>query len=456
MRRVVLFVWAATVAAQNPSNVISGREKEYAAQASSVASVPLADARKLKVRGGLPNVFAKLERGESVKIAYFGGSITSANGWRPITFEWFQKQFPKAQPDMIHASVGGTGSPVGAFRADYDLVRLKPDLVFVEFAVNDAGDARRDPETVRQALEGIVRKVWHSQPATDIVFVYTLQGPDVETLNSGKFQNAASVHDQVADHYGIPSIHMGMEVARMVRDKQAVFTASATANGRTADGELVFTNDGTHPTELGYRLYAAAAIRGLEVLRKQASVAPHALALPMSAANWENARTVPADRNARFNGDWEKLTAANGPSCFRFGKRFYEWFPYLYRTRTPGSSVTVRFRGTHAGIKGMTGPDSGCISIKVDDKAPVQECQFTVYSHMFAYGGSPLPALPDGVHTVTWTFSGEKPDKGKILASYPRPGNDKDFKEHPERYTDYNFSVGQVILIGDILPPGDQ
>ena len=81
------------------------------------------------------------------------------------------------------------------------------------------------------------------------------------------------------------------------------------------------------------------------------------------ANNWEKATTIPVDGHARFTGTWEKLTAANGPSCFRFGKRFYEWFPYLYRTSAPGSSLTVRFKGTHIGIKGMGGPDTGIVSI---------------------------------------------------------------------------------------------
>lgn len=432
------------------SNTISDRERDY--RATNGASVPLVEARELRIRGGLPNVFAKLQRGGAVKIGYFGGSITAAQGWRPLTFAWFQKQFPKAQIEMLHASVGGTGSEVGAFRADYDLVRHKPDLVFVEFAVNDAGDARRAPNEVKEALEGIVRKLWKSQPLTDIVFVYTLQGPDVNLINAGKFQNAASVHEQVAEHYDIPSIHLGMEVSAMVRDGKAVFTAPPTPTGRTDSGAVVFTNDGTHPTSLGYDLYASAAIRGLAELSQRSGEVRHLLRPPLMVHNWEDARTVPVDGNAKFEGEWEKLTAADGPACFRFGKRFYEWFPYLYRTREAGASVTIRFRGTRIGVKGMTGPDSGCVAIRVDGEAPRDVCQFDVYSRMYAYQGTPLAALPEGIHTVTWTFSNKKPDKGKILASYSRPGNDQDFKEHPERYADHNFSAGQIIVIGEVLP----
>ena len=36
---------------------------------------------------GLPNFFQKIKRGETVRIAYLGGSMTVANGWRPKTEE---------------------------------------------------------------------------------------------------------------------------------------------------------------------------------------------------------------------------------------------------------------------------------------------------------------------------------------------------------------------------------
>ena len=40
-------------------------------------------AEECRVRDGLPNLFAKLNAGGPVRIAYLGGSITAAQGWRP-------------------------------------------------------------------------------------------------------------------------------------------------------------------------------------------------------------------------------------------------------------------------------------------------------------------------------------------------------------------------------------
>ena len=44
-----------------------------------------AEPTEFHVRGGLPNVAAKLARGDEVRVAFLGGSITAAAGWRPMT-----------------------------------------------------------------------------------------------------------------------------------------------------------------------------------------------------------------------------------------------------------------------------------------------------------------------------------------------------------------------------------
>ena len=145
-------------------------------------ALPVVPVHKLRVREGLPNFFAKVASATPVKVAYFGGSITAHKGWRVQTFEWLQQQYPDTPMTMIPASVGGTGSIVGAFRADADLVAHHPDLAFIEFAVNDGGDARQRPADVKRAMEGIVRKVRTDKPDADICLVYTLQESDVGRL----------------------------------------------------------------------------------------------------------------------------------------------------------------------------------------------------------------------------------------------------------------------------------
>ncbi len=59
-------------------------------------------------RGGLGHVFARLRAGGPVKIAYFGGSITAASGWRVLSRERFQARDSLCCRSLASGQ-GGTG-----------------------------------------------------------------------------------------------------------------------------------------------------------------------------------------------------------------------------------------------------------------------------------------------------------------------------------------------------------
>ncbi len=447
-------VLVAQVPSTQPSTEIIGHEKDYtAANAEAAKALPPTGpmpAAEVHPRGGLPRLFAKIAKGETVTLGYYGGSITAAAGWRTITTDWFTKTFPNAKFEVMNASVGGSGSLVGVFRADDDLVAKKPDVVFIEFSLNDGSDVRDRPEEVTGALEGIIRKLRQSDPDTDVCLVYTTTAEMLEKAKQGICSNSISLHERVATHYNLPSIKMGMEAAQLFADGKLVHQAPKTADGLTPDGKIIFSNDGSHPSEKGHELNGAAAVRGLEVLSKlppdDGAVRP--LPAPLSPLPWDKAKTVAAKGRADFTGTWAELTAANGPSCRRFGKRFYEWFPALFRTVEPGASMTVRFRGTHIGFKGMEGPDSGVITYSMDGGAPQKKTLFTVYANQHVYVGSPLPAVPMGDHTITYTLTDEVPPKEDLLR---RKNQDADFRNNPDKYKENSFSVGQIIVLGDLL-----
>jgi hypothetical protein len=104
----------------------------------------------------LPNFLAKAKTaGAEVKVGYLGGSITAQQGWRVKTLAHFQKTWPQAKFSEINAAIGGTGSDLGVFRVKQDVLDQRPDLLFVEFAVNDGGAA---PGQIQRCMEGIVRQ----------------------------------------------------------------------------------------------------------------------------------------------------------------------------------------------------------------------------------------------------------------------------------------------------------
>lgn len=113
------------------------------------------DLRELQIRGGIRNCLKKLAEGQKVNIAYLGGSITEADGWRVLFNEWLAIRYPKSTLAEIRATINGTGAEFGACRLKEHVLNHNPDLIFIEFAVNGIGSGVRGLRTV----EGLVRQV---------------------------------------------------------------------------------------------------------------------------------------------------------------------------------------------------------------------------------------------------------------------------------------------------------
>ncbi len=402
---------------------------------SDEQTVLLRDAVECQPRSGLPNFKAKLDSGKKVKIAYLGGSITAAPGWRVLSREWFQEEYPKALVEEIHAAIGGTGSDLGVFRLQNDVLRHSPDLLFVEFAVNDGGAA---PEQIHKAMEGIVRQAWKSDPNLDICFVYTLSEPVLEDLRSGKMQRSASAMEQIADHYGIASIHFGVQVVALEKAEELIFKAPKPSDFASTK-PMVFSTDGVHPhVETGHRIYAEAIARAWPAIQ-EASNTPthHLLPAPLRTDNWENARQI-SIKPAMLKGSWEKL-----PSDQKLVKQFQRNMPEIYRAVVPGDALEFSFDGTSIAIFDIVGPNGGKLSIQLDDRKPTTGNRIDGYCTYHRMSKTNIGNnLPDGRHRVRIELSPDKLDKRGILFEHNR----SDFDRHPDKYANTIGTSGRFWL----------
>ncbi|MCX4325796.1 MAG: SGNH/GDSL hydrolase family protein [Lachnospiraceae bacterium] len=127
----------------------------------------------------LKNVIDRAKNGEDVTLAYIGGSITQGAGAAPLntecyaykSYQLFKEKFGKGNNvHLIKAGVGGTPSELGMIRFERDVLRdytVKPDIIIIEFAVNDEGD-----ETKGDCYESLVRKALNLpyKPAVILLF----------------------------------------------------------------------------------------------------------------------------------------------------------------------------------------------------------------------------------------------------------------------------------------------
>ena len=135
----------------------------------------------------LKRAIGKARRGEDVTIAFIGGSITQGAGAVPIntgcyaykTFERFCALAGKGTEENIHyikAGVGGTPSELGMLRYERDVLRdgsVQPDIVVVEFAVNDAGD-----ETGGECFDSLVRKILKKENHPAVILLFAVFAND--------------------------------------------------------------------------------------------------------------------------------------------------------------------------------------------------------------------------------------------------------------------------------------
>lgn len=412
-----------------------------AAQLFAEDKANLRDAVEWQARGGLPNVLARLRSpGAAVRVGYLGGSITAAPGWRVKSLAWLQNRYPKAKLEEINAAIGGTGSDLGVFRVEQDVLRHKPDLMFVEFAVNDGGAA---PERIQQAMEGIVRKTWQANPRTDICFVYTVSEPFLADLKAGKCSRSATAMEEVADHYGIPSIHLALEAAKLVTAGELVFKAEKPAD--LLKKPWVFSTDGVHPhVETGHELYLQAIARSWEKLEASpGTAAPHPLVAPLRGDHWQAAKLVPLNQ-VRMEGDWTKLD----PQTDGMAKRFANFLPELWLAKEPGASLKFRFRGRGVGIYDLVGPDCGQITVQLDSQAPALRLRFDSYCVYHRLSTAQIGANLDDstVHEVCLKLDVASPDKRTILFEKNRP----EFDKNPDRFAPNHWYAGSVMLLGEL------
>ena len=133
----------------------------------------------------MENFFNKIKRGENVTVAAIGGSITtgfsaspvSSKCWAGLTGQWLKELASKngSKLSFYNRGVSGTDSAFGVARLDNHILSLKPDLVIVEYAMNDQW---LDSKVRKRTYESIIRRLLSdSDTAVRALFVNEKNAP---------------------------------------------------------------------------------------------------------------------------------------------------------------------------------------------------------------------------------------------------------------------------------------
>jgi lysophospholipase L1-like esterase len=336
----------------------------------------------------LQRLIQKGLNGTPVTIATIGGSITTgvgasdrAHSYPYLVQDWWNQTFPASNSTLVNAGISGTASDYGSLRAQRDVLSHNPDLVIVEFAVNDTSSQYSD------TYEGLVRQLLDApnQPAVILLFMMTYELPIVESsLTAQPWQSV------IGANYDLP----------MVSYFDAI--SPALTNGSITLAQI--SSDGVHPTDLG-NAYVAQFLD--QNLQNAIDSFPPGTAL----------ETIPATQAPMYstdfeftsleegNGDWGaplNPTSNQGWSKVSTSPGGYLNFPDEgLESSTPGSTLefTVTGKDILVGYWHYNGP-MGQASVTVDGGAATTLDGFFLTATGYHTMARVASGLADGPHEV--------------------------------------------------------
>lgn len=351
-----------------------------------------------ETRGGLENCRLRFLGEKRGRVVYMGGSITTGGKWRPLSYELLRRRFPETEFEFIDAGIGGTDSTLGAFRFEEHVFGTgRVDLLFLEYAVNDAGRRPNDKHRIR-AMEGIIRHARRLNPEIDILIQYFVDTGKVERINAGEMPWEIADHDRVAGHYGIPVIDMAKEMTRRLNAGEFTWEQ--------------FSSDTCHPTEFGHERYTECLGAFLDVVWAKppatgAQMVSRDLPDPVDPLNYQYGRFIDPSE-AEIESGWFRDPAWQAEKTCNYGG------PVDVLTATePGATLRLAFNGTLIGFYGIAGMDAGIIEYRIDDGDFRAMDLFDAYCDRFHRPVCHLFAeeLPPGEHVLTLRMTGERNEK---------------------------------------------
>ncbi len=312
-----------------------------------------------QVRGGIPNsqYFFKNDKVGNQYLFFIGDSVLAGTGLKDAnlrysaqTVQGFKKYFPQAgMRETRHMQPGG--SWFGLYRVSrgqpvFGEVIASGHLAILDFAADD----RNMPlEQAQLALEGLVRQVTHYRPTHSRLLVYTLTPEMLQDYKAGRTPEYIKVSEQIAEHYGIPSVNLAQYAAQKINAGEISFEK--------------FSADGINPTDAGAKIYAVAIAQFVDALLTAFPVPDkprqYTLPAPLFPGTDDNGRIVAyEDQQVQRSAQWKPgQRSPIGP------------FRHILVTDQAGAELKLKFKGSEIGLVDVVDKDSADYEYAVDGAA---------------------------------------------------------------------------------------
>ncbi len=182
-----------TAACEKKSNGANAKGGNYMAESEEVR---------------IQNVLAKIRKGDPVTIITLGGSITTGyssnplatNSWAAKTEKYFKNLAGdnKKNVKFMNMGVSGTDSAFAVARCQDHVVKNNPDLVIVEFSVNDLW---LDPNTRNRTYEGLIRQIMNNTDTAVLALFINVKKDGTTALASQQAEQ-----QPICEYYHVPYV----------------------------------------------------------------------------------------------------------------------------------------------------------------------------------------------------------------------------------------------------------
>ncbi len=194
----------------------------------------------------------RAQAGERLTVAFMGGSLTwgarasdpQRTSYRALIGRYLDESYPQAHFTFVDAAIGGSGSQLAVFRLQRDVLAYHPDLVFLDFTLND--DIYHTTPDTLAAYESLVRRLIGEGHCPVVQMILAARQFVAEPTMSGMLRRDA--HLAISRAYNT-----------------AVGDAVALLREKYSRGEIDLDHiwppeafDNTHPDDPGYALFATA------------------------------------------------------------------------------------------------------------------------------------------------------------------------------------------------------
>ena len=176
------------------------------------------------------NVFKNLKAGKKQTVIAYGTSLTAGGEWTKSLQDYLDKHYP-GQVTFLNAAKNGMHSNWGVANFQERVLAKKPDLVFIEFSINDANTKNAvSLEKSGANLDRMVKAVRQQNPDADVVLQtmnLAWDSPVVKGKTYGSDRkNLVTYYDvyrQYATKHGLPLVDNLPAWQKLLQDDRAAY-----------------------------------------------------------------------------------------------------------------------------------------------------------------------------------------------------------------------------------------